>query len=186
MVTINSVHFERVLDYAEGQTLVSCLFNDTESPAVRVTDTSVQCTAPGAAQEFTNHTITVKVNGVDAVGSLQIMYIDPVNFNETTITPTSGPVSGGTFVVLRGTFYTPPDINDVVVRFGGEIGQVLSLNTTTLTCRSPKHSTATVGVFVALNGQDFDQVANFAFFADPFITHTVPPIGPSSASTSPM
>lgn len=90
-----------------------CLFNGTAVPASVVSDSSVECVAPPTVSGGGVSLVRVSVNGVDVAdassvsmdeprrgGMLRFIYLP--DEEEMSLFPASGPVKGGTTVVVRG------------------------------------------------------------------------------------
>jgi hypothetical protein len=101
----------------------------------------------------------------------------------TGIVPTSGPLSGGTSVVITGSNYHSP----ATVSFGGVAAiQAVVQNTTTIVARSPAESAGSVDVTVTTaGGTSATSAADvYTYQAPPTVTSVSPSDGPSSGGTS--
>jgi hypothetical protein len=76
----------------------------------------------------------------------------------TSVVPTSGPSSGTTLVVVRGTGFLNSD--QLYCSFGTQTLQVATWTSTTeLRCRAPAEVAGTVSVEVTNNNQDYSSSA---------------------------
>ncbi len=112
-----------------------------------ITSTTITATAPSQAAG------TVDVTVTDASGTSPIVAGDRYTYDPvpsvTSLSPSSGPVTGGTTVVATGTGMGPV----TAVSVGGVAGTVLSTTSTSVTFTTPARSTTgTVDVVVTSPG----------------------------------
>ena len=101
----------------------------------------------------------------------------------TGITPSVGPVAGGTVVTITGTGFGPGS----VVNFGTTPGTSLTVNSTTsITATSPAESAGTVNVTVTTPGgtSATSGADQFTFDPIPTVTEVSPLEGPAAGGTS--
>ncbi|WP_062997070.1 ice-binding family protein [Nocardia mikamii] len=97
----------------------------------------------------------------------------------TSVTPSSGPPSGGTVVVLTGTGLT----GATAVSFGGTPATLFTVNSDTqITVLTPAHTAGTVQVTVTTPGGTSNGVS-FTYIAVPTLTSVTPSSGPPSGGT---
>lgn len=124
------------------------LFGGTPATNVSVqTGTTISCTTPAHA----SGTVDVAVQNSNGTGSLpnSFTFTTSGNLTLSSIAPTSGSVSGGTFVTITGTGFQ----GGASVSFGGVGGVMVSvINPTTITATTPQHSAGAVNVVVTNPG----------------------------------
>jgi hypothetical protein len=100
----------------------------------------------------------------------------------TSITPNSGPTTGGTSVTITGTNFA----TGATVTFGSAAGtNVVVLNSTTLTVTTPAGGAGAVTVTVTNPGPQSGSLANgFSYVLVPTVTIVSPNSGPASGGTS--
>ena len=95
----------------------------------------------------------------------------------SSVSPSSGPTSGGTAVSITGTDFAA----GATVTFGGTAAtNVVVVNSTTITATTPAGSAGAVTVTVTVNGQSGSLTSGFTYVAPP----TVSSVSPASGSTS--
>ncbi len=101
----------------------------------------------------------------------------------TSISPISGPSTGGTTVTITGTGFTGADS----VTIGGTVvNNITVVNNTTITFVTPQHAAGTAQVVVNGDGGNSTQAAVFTYLAvnlSPTITALVPGIGTIDGGT---
>jgi hypothetical protein len=99
---------------AEVTDVFTCLFGDTPRPATRVSSTTLRCTTPMWKGGAAKIALRVQREGYTPTNSLQFEFIEPpTSGNVEAIVPNTGPMSGGTAVVVRGRY--------VWLFWGGEV-----------------------------------------------------------------
>ena len=103
----------------------------------------------------------------------------------TGLTPTSGPIAGGTSVVITGTGFT----NGSTVSFGGTAATTVTFTSaTSLTAVSPAHAAGPVFVTVTTTGgtSPTSAAGTFTYLATtaPTVTGLTPTSGPTAGGTS--
>ncbi|MBI5964577.1 MAG: IPT/TIG domain-containing protein [Chloroflexi bacterium] len=99
----------------------------------------------------------------------------------TDIAPNSGPVAGGTSVVITGT-----DLTGGTVTFGGLPATCTVDSATQITCTSPAHSAGAVDVVVTTPDGSATSTGGFTYVAAPVptITDIAPNSGPAAGGTT--
>jgi hypothetical protein len=96
----------------------------------------------------------------------------------TSISPSSGPTSGGTTVTISGTNFAP----GAQVTFGGTAATSVTVsNSSQIQTVTPSHIAGTVGVIVEVNGQSSTSSVSFTYN---LLTPTVSSVSPSSGPTA--
>ncbi len=100
-----------------------------------------------------------------------------------TITPSSGPVAGGTSVTISGTGFA----TGATVSFGGTNASATVVGSTTINAVAPSHSSGPVNVVVTNPGGQSDTETNgyvYAAAPAPTVGGITPNTGPSAGGTS--
>ncbi|MEU7764831.1 ice-binding family protein [Nocardia sp. NPDC049190] len=156
-----------------GVTAVS--FGGTPATSFTV-NSSTQITAVAPAHSAGTVSVTVTAPGGTSNG-VAFTYIAVPTL--TSITPSSGPPSGGTVVVLTGTGLT----GVTAVSFGGTPATLFTVNSDTqITVLTPAHSAGAVLVTVTTPGGTSNGVA-FTYIAVPILLTVVPNVGPATGGT---
>lgn len=104
---------------------------------------------------------------------------DPIT-TIASVTPTTGPQTGGTVVTVTGTNFT----GAAGVTFGGDAGTAFTVvNDTTITVTTPAHAPGAADVIVQHPNGD-SQPGVFTFLPVPAITSVVPASGPQTGGTA--
>ena len=104
----------------------------------------------------------------------------------TSVTPTSGPVAGGTSVTIAGTNF----VSGATVTFGGSSATTVTVtNSTTMTAVTPAHAAGAVNVVVTNpDGQSGTKANGFTYTTPqapaPTVTGVSPNTGPGAGGTS--
>ena len=99
----------------------------------------------------------------------------------TSFTPTSGPASGGTTVVITGTHLT----GATSVKFGTTAATTfLVINATHITAKTKSHAAGTVLIKVTTPGGTATSSTDYTFVAGPTITGFTPTKGPATGGTT--
>lgn len=130
---------------AAGPNLVS--FGATPATdVVVVSDTLLTCVAPAGAPGSVQQVTLSNANG--ETGTQVFAYHALPSL--TSLAPDVGPTLGDTLVTLVGTGFQANAAGDARVTFGGEVARnVVVVNDTTLTCRTPFHTQGDVDVVVS-------------------------------------
>lgn len=140
-------------------------FGATDATSVVVVDAhTVTCVAPPAPLGSVNVTVTNPDNQ-PAVSVGGFTYVDPTPPAPAllSVTPSSGPVSGGTPVTLTGTGFSSP----ATVTFNGApASSVVVVSSTTMTCVTPPHASGAVAVTVTIASGSAALAGGFTFVAE--------------------
>lgn len=98
----------------------------------------------------------------------------------TGVTPSSGPVSGGTTVTIRGTGFS--GVTQVLFA-GAPAASYVIRDGQTITAVTPAHSAGPADVVVSTGGGDAAPGA-FTFVAAPIVTNLSPDAGPTAGGTT--
>jgi hypothetical protein len=154
----------------------SVLFGNLPSTIQSVTDTSIVVLSPvehGWADVY-----VITPGGTSSIGS-QTKYTTLAIPTITSITPNTGPDSGGTSVTILGT-----NLETDRVFFGAVPGQVTYISDSQLIVSSPPgHGTVDVTVLVEGVASTASSVSQFTYFAVPTISGIAPTIGPTTGGT---
>ncbi|MBE0610789.1 MAG: IPT/TIG domain-containing protein, partial [Dehalococcoidia bacterium] len=117
-------------------------FGGTSTAFVVTGDTSITATAPAHAAG------TVDVLVTTAQGTSANTAADDYTYGDlpvvTSLSPTTGPIAGGTVVTITGTGFT----GATSVTFGGTAAVITAVTATTITVTAPAHTAGTVDVLV--------------------------------------
>ncbi|CAN7403178.1 IPT/TIG domain-containing protein [Aminobacter sp. LjRoot7] len=143
-------------------------------------DTQITATSPAGSAGTVDITVRT-VGGTSATSAAdQFTYVAPPTV--TSITPTSGPASGGTFITITGTGFT----GATAVSFGGTAATSFTfISPTQITATSPAGS-GTVDVRVtAVGGTSAVSAADqFTYIPAPTVTSISPTSGPTAGGTT--
>ncbi|WP_228796579.1 beta strand repeat-containing protein [Nocardia nova] len=157
-----------------GATSVS--FGGTPATSFTV-DSATQITAVAPAHAAGTVLVTVTTAGGTSNGVAYTYVAVPVL---TTIAPSSGPIAGGTTVVLTGTDLT----GATSVGFGGTPATSFTVNSATqITAVAPAHAAGTVLVTVTTPGGTSNGVA-YTYLLVPTLTAIVPNVGSVTGGTT--
>jgi len=113
-------------------------FGSTYATIQTVSDTEITVLSPGTASSGTV-TVTINAPGGTAAGSYTYGGV-----SVTDISPTGGPVTGGTPVTITGTGF----LGTLSVQFGSTYATIQTVSDTEITVLSPGHPSGTVDVTV--------------------------------------
>ena len=158
---------------------LSVNFGGTSVAFTQVNDTTLTVTAPAHAAG------TVDVAVTTALGTNVNTAADDYTYGDlpvvTSLTPTTGPIAGGTVVTITGTGFT----GATSVTFGGTAAAITAVAATTITVTTPAHVAGTVDVLVTTpTGTSANTVAdNFIYTSGPTVTAISPKSGPVEGGT---
>lgn len=154
-------------------------------PAVFLSVTSILCTVSGPVPPGSVE-ITVTDNGIDFVGAGNFTFVTKSTI--TTLSPSSGPLFGGTPVLLQGTGFSA--IDKPSCSFGGVIVHAEVLSATEAMCTTPFMARSTsswstplsLSVDFSSNGVDFEGDPDddnffwtkFKFYHEPMVSSLEP------------
>jgi len=166
VVTVNGSGF------VSGTTVV----NFGANPATNVTcGSSSQCQAT-APQGTGSVTVTATVGGVPATGSATYTYIPPPSL--TSISPTSGPATGGTVVAVNGTGFIS---GSTTVRFGSNLATDVSCASSTQCQATSPAGVGVVLVTVVVGAQQATGSVTYTYISS--LTSISPSTGSASGGT---
>ncbi len=171
-VTLNGTGF------VSGATTVT--FGGTTIGAGSVTfvsSTQIKVTSPSHAPG----TVTVKATTVGGTSTSGEHFTYEAAPTVASFTPTSGPSSGGTTVVITGTHFT----GATSVKFGTTATASFSVtNATHITAKTKAHAAGTVLINVTTPGGTATSTTDYTFVVGPTVTSFTPTSGPSSGGTT--
>ena len=144
-------------------------------------NTQITATAPAGSAGTVDVTVTT-VGGTSATSAAdQFTYVSAPTV--TSISPTSGPTSGGTTVTITGTNFS----GTTAVTFGATAATGFTVNSATqITATAPAHAAGTIDVRVTtVGGTSATSAADqFTYVAAPTVTSVSPTAGPAAGGTS--
>jgi hypothetical protein len=158
---------------------LSVNFGGVSVAFTQVNDTTLTVTAPAHAAG------TVDVLVTTAQGTSTNTAADDYTYGDlpvvTSLSPTTGPIAGGTVVTITGTGFT----GATSVTFGGTPAAVTAVTATTITVTAPAHTAGTVDVLVTTpSGTSANTAAdNFIYTSGPTVTSISPKAGPVEGGT---
>ena len=142
-----------------------------------VNSTTITCVTP--AHNAGAVGIIVTSEGIPSGEFSSFTYITPPNI--TGILPSSGSTLGGTNVTITGTNFT----GATSVTFDGLAATTINVvNSTTITCITPAHSSGEVGIIVTTGGGPSSEFSSFTYITSPNITGISPLTGSTAGGTS--
>ncbi len=147
----------------------------------RTGSTSVTCRTPATATAVARD-VTVRNPDNKSATKLQGFAYDPLP-TVSSVSPASGPLSGGTAITISGTGFLP---TPTVTLGGRACTQVVRVSAGSLTCTTPAGvSAGAVGVTVTNpDTQSGSKVNAFTYVAPPVITAVTPGTGPVAGGTA--
>ncbi|MFA5328893.1 MAG: MBG domain-containing protein, partial [Prolixibacteraceae bacterium] len=156
----------------------------SQSPVTGTSATSVSSVLTGLTPNSTYHFRVKAVNTAGTTYGSDLTFTTlPVAPTVTGISPTSGPATGGTSVIITGTNLTGAS----AVKFGANNATNVTVNSATqITAISPAGSTGTIDVTVTTTGgtsatSSSDQ---YTYIAAPTVSGISPTNGPIAGGTS--
>lgn len=142
-----------------------------------VSDTSITCTTP-AHSAGTASVLVTTPDGTNAANSLYTYVAAPT---VTGISPSSGPIAGGTSVTITGTNFT----GATGVTIGGTAAtSVTVVSSTSITCTTPAHSAGTASILVTTPGGTNTANSLYTYLAAPTVSSISPTSGTVNGGTS--
>jgi hypothetical protein len=127
-------------------------------PSIQVAATSgsdsrVRCIAPRLSPELGNTTVEISMNNIDYT-ELGFTYFVTPELNVSSISPSKGPVTGGSIVTVSGFgFSLPSTQNKLSCKFGDAIVDGTFVDSSTIKCLSPARQAGLRTIEVANSGQ---------------------------------
>ncbi|CAN0185510.1 unnamed protein product, partial [Ectocarpus sp. 12 AP-2014] len=172
---------------------LECLFGDVATPAVVLNQTSLECVSPELSVGLVHINLQYtdgrgRMNSGGAQVRFQAIAEEPT---VQEMSPMSGPVEGGTSLVIRGAYFF--NATRIVCRLQGRTRRVDImadwLSSSAVVCTSPRWHQPEAGVPVQLlvdgRGAQYSRNATmmFDFSASPIIEEIHPRHGPESGGT---
>jgi len=147
-------------------------FGILDCPVTVLFPTELTCTAPAHSAGFVDVLVT-NLDGQSVLKDDGYLYTAAPTL--TSISPASGPTSGGTTVTLTGTNFTP----GITVTVGGvSCSSVSVVSPTSLTCTTGNHAVGAVDVVMTdSNALTASLVSGFTYIATPTVTSVSPASG---------
>lgn len=143
-----------------------------------VNDTTIAATTPAHAAGAADVAVTTP-NGTGIGAGLFTYLAPPAAPTVGAISPTSGPVGGGTDVIITGTNFT----GATVVTIGGIAATTFTVaNDTTINATTPAHTAGAVDVAVTTPNGTGTGAGLFTYIAPP-VAPTIASVNPGSGST---
>jgi len=181
--TINAYGASTVVTFEYGLTTsYGTAVTAAQSP-VGVSAKAVSYTLTGLTPNSTYHYRVVGVNSEGTTNGQDQTFTTLVGTPTiTAISPTSGPITGGTSVVITGTDLTAA----TAVKFGSNSATITANTATSITATSPAGSAGTVDVTVATAGgtSATSSADQFTYVAVPTITAISPTAGSTVGGTT--
>ncbi|MGF9565512.1 IPT/TIG domain-containing protein [Neorhizobium sp. BT27B] len=157
---------------------VSVTFGGIAGAVTASSDTSITVNVPSQTSAVVVDVVVTTSGGISTTGTGAYTYLAvPV---VGSISPTSGPLAGGTTVTITGTGFTA----DSTVVFGSVAGNnIVFGNSTTLTAQSPGGAAGPVGVSVTTPGGTSGAASQFTYLAAPVATNSVATVAANSSAS---
>ena len=162
-------------------TALACRFGVGQpTPAVWVSPTAVQCSAPKRSPGPV--AVEVSNNGVDFSNNLRVFTFTG-EAHLAWVVPAASMVGGGTVVTVHGTGFQRS--LSARCRFGAiETSHIHFVSNTLVECIAPPHEPGVVAVSVSFNGVDFvNDGVEFTFLPSVVVDSVHPKSGPTSGNT---
>ena len=163
---------------------ISCRFGYDVTPARWLDTNHLECST--AAHTPGSVALTVSLNGYEfvPVGARTLTFSYNLGVGVTSVEPTSGPLGGGTRVVVSGSGFA--NTTELACRFGTEMAPFATfVDSGHVVCPTPRAAvrafatdgTVSVPVSVTLNGVDFStETGTFRYVAVPVVTAVKPSV----------
>jgi len=170
-----------LLDSA-GTNLVS-IGSSPASDVVVLSDTRLECTAPGGPADQLLNVVLANANG-EANLAAAFRYVTAPTL--TAVAPARGPATGENSVLLSGAGFLAPEAGLNLVLFGGIAAlDVIELDDSTLSCTVPAGVPGTtVDVLVANGNGQATLAAGYRYHARPMLTRIEPDHGRAAGGTT--
>eukprot|EP00644_Phytophthora_capsici_P004348 jgi/Phyca11/545317/estExt2_Genewise1Plus.C_PHYCAscaffold_170447 len=148
-------------------------------PATVESDILLTCVSPSASADLPKRTFIMVTNG-DNFYSNPIVFVYEESWTVSSVSPTGGPRSGGTRVLIQGDAF--PLDTALLCMFGNDTTTARVLSPSTVLCQAPMVTKDTTDVHLRLttNSQDFTQPFLFSYQDSPEIDAINPPYGSSN------
>ena len=169
-----------------------CRFGGVVVPAATKNSQNIECVVPIGTLGPGFHTVELSNNGVDFVRASQLLQVY-IAVTITSITPSIGPISGGTPLLISGSNFLV-DAPTLVCRFASASGSSTMYTSGTVlsmelaSCQTPVEmfdtSDMAVQVDVSFNDQDFTNSGLlYEFYSEPSIFSVSPEFVPDSGGS---
>ena len=149
----------------------------TDATSVHVdSPTQITCTAPGHAAG----TVSVDVTTPSGVNTANTLYTYQSAPTVTGISPSSGPLGGGSVVMITGTNF----VGATGVTIGGTAVTITSATSTSITFTTPSHSAGTASVLVTTPSGTNASSPPYTYLAAPIVSSISPTSGTANGGTS--
>jgi hypothetical protein len=165
-------------NFAAGATVTFGTASATN--VVMVSGTTITATTPAGSAGAVTVTVT---NPNSQNGSLTngFTYVSATAPTVTGISPSNGPVAGGTAVTITGTNFAA----GATVKFGAASAtNVVVVSGTTITATTPAGNAGAVTVTVTVNSQSGSLTNGFTYIAPPTVTSVSPNSGTTAGGTA--
>jgi hypothetical protein len=155
-----------------------CRFNSILTPSTVYSDASCSCVVPPGLMGMVR--LDFSVNGLDYANSEIFIAIleEAIVFS---VSPSSGPMDGGTFVTVTGINFVT---SNAACRFGGAVVPAVEFTSTSYICKSPASEPSTVDVDVSTGNQVYTQNSiKFNYLVVPSISSLHPSAVPTASSS---
>ena len=140
---------------------------------------SITATSPGGSAGTVDIIVTTPGGISSNTAADNFRYAAVPTFS--SLTPTAGPVAGGTSITITGTGFT----GATSVTFGGTTGTGLTVNSaTSITVTTPAHTASVVNVVVTTPGGIATGTNVYTFAAVPIVTSVSPSSGTRNGGTT--
>ena len=137
---------------------LTCIFGDRVVKAIFFDENTIFCVSPAAVEEGLQ-AIEVKVsNNRQQYTSESVVFDYYAKLNISSVTPSAGPVRGGTLVFVEGQNFIGQTLNaatNPTCRFGLSVVQATLITSELLTCLAPTHDAGTFTFALSLNDQQY-------------------------------
>jgi len=165
----------------EDRESLKCKFGTVEVDATYLASTSITCDAPAGVVGTVDVELSMN-GGVDYTVSSNVKFDFVPDITVSTISPESGPSTGGTSVTVSGTNFIFS--KDLKCRFGSSDVSATFVSASSIVCISPPTTVSSVEVSISNNGLDFVKAASaFSFNNAPAVTSVSPSKGSVSGGT---
>ncbi len=155
-----------------------CRFNSVLSLSTVYSASSCSCIVPPGLFGFVR--LDFSVNGLDYANSDIFISIleESIVFS---VSPSSGPVAGGTVVTVTGINFAT---SNATCRFGNTAVFAIEATPTSHVCTSPPSEPSTIAVDVGASGQSYTQNSvKFNYLVVPYISSIYPSVIPTSSGS---
>ena len=141
---------------------LGCMFGDSDMVnGMFLSSSTVACTVP--AREAGMVSVSISSNGVEDDNS-QALYEYMAAWSLWSVSPSTGPTSGGTEVMMQVTgALLEGDLGDLGCMFGSVLVPAIVVSASAATCKAPASAQGVVGLSLALEGHSGSLHGTLAF-----------------------